>query len=153
MNNKGFTLVELLATVLILSIITGIATISYTSYLKKTKSKAEEIFKENVSNYIDAFISANTSKLTDEELVGNNAYSQKYNNHSITFQDIINDNIIIPSNLKNSANKKECSKDTSIKVYRDNNFVYCYVVDLDCLDSSDKRLTNCSSYIKNKIGG
>ena len=96
MNNKGFTLVELLATVLILSIITGIATISYTSYLKKTKSKAEEIFKENVSNYIDAFISANTSKLTDEELVGNNVYSQKYNNHSITFQDIINDNIIIP---------------------------------------------------------
>ena len=94
MNNKGFTLVELLATVIILSLITGIGIVSYTSYLKNTKSKTEEVFKNNVSDYIDAFISANTNKLTDDTLAGNNVYTQKYDNHSITFQDIINDNII-----------------------------------------------------------
>lgn len=153
MNNKGFTLVELLATVIILSLITGIGIVSYTSYLKNTKSKTEEVFKKNVSDYIDAFVSANTNKLTDDTLAGNNVYTQKYDDHSITFQDIIDDNIIIPSNLKNSANKKTCSTNTNITVYRDNNYVYCYIVELDCLDSSDNRLTNCSSYIMDRIGG
>ena len=95
MNNKGFTLVELLATIIILGLITGISVMSYTSYLNNAKSKTEEVFKNNVSDYIDAFISANTSKLTDDTLAGNNVYTQKYNNHSITFQDIIDDNIII----------------------------------------------------------
>ena len=113
MNNKGFTLVELLATVIILSLITGIGIVSYTSYLKNTKSKTEEVFKNNVSDYIDAFISANTNKLTDDTLAGNNVYTQKYDDHSITFQDIINDNIIIPGNLMNSANKKTCSINTN----------------------------------------
>lgn len=153
MNNKGFSLVELLATVIILSLITGIGIVSYTSYLKNTKSKTEEVFKNNVSDYIDAFVSANTSKLTDDTLAGNNVYTQKYNNHYITFQDIIDDNIIIPSNLMNSANKKTCSINTNITVYRDNHYVYCYIVELDCLDSSDNRLTNCSSYIMDRIGG
>ena len=153
MNNKGFTLVELLATVIILSLITGIGIVSYTSYLKNTKSKTEEVFKNNVSDYIDAFISANTNKLTDDTLVGNNVYTQKYDDHSITFQDIIDDNIIIPGDLMNSANKKTCSINTNITIYRDNNYVYCYIVELDCLDSSDNRLTNCSSYIMDRIGG
>ena len=153
MNNKGFTLVELLATVIILSLITGIGIVSYTSYLKNTKSKTEEVFKKNVSDYIDAFVSANTVKLTDDTLAGNNVYIQKYDNHAITFQDIINDNIIIPGNLMNSANKKTCSTNTNITVYRDNHYVYCYIVELDCLDSSDNRLTNCSSYIMDRIGG
>ncbi len=153
MNNKGFTLVELLATIIILGLVTGISVMSYTSYLNNAKSKTEEVFKNNVSDYIDAFISTNTSKLTDDALAGNNVYTQKYNNHSITFQDIIDDNIIIPSNLMNSANKKTCSTNTNITIYRDNNYVYCYIVELDCLESSDNRLTNCSSYIMDRIGG
>lgn len=152
MNNKGFTLVELLATIIILGIITGISVMSYTSYLNNAKTKTEDVFKKNISDYIDAFISSNTNKLTDNNLVGNNVYSQKYNNHSITFQDIIDNNIIIPSNLKNSANEKTCSINTNITVYRDNNYVYCFVVELDCLNTNDNKLTNCSSYIIDRIG-
>ena len=153
MNNKGFTLVELLATIIILGLITGISVMSYISYLNNAKSKTEEVFKKNISDYIDAFITLNTNKLTDDTLVGNNVYSQKYNKHSITFQDIIDNNIITTNNLKNSANKKTCSINTNITIYRDNNYVYCFVVELDCLDSSDNRLTNCSSYIMDRIGG
>ena len=153
MNNKGFTLVELLATIIILGLITGISVMSYISYLNNAKSKTEEVFKKNISDYIDAFITLNTNKLTDDTLVGNNVYSQKYNKHSITFQDIIDNNIITTNNLKNSVNKKTCSINTNITIYRDNNYVYCFVVELDCLDSSDNRLTNCSSYIMDRIGG
>ena len=100
MNNKGFTLVELLATIIILGLVTGISIMSYTSYLNNAKSKTEEVFKNNVSDYIDAFISANTSKLTDDTLAGNNVYTQKDDDHSITFQDIIDDNIINPIEIK-----------------------------------------------------
>lgn len=153
MNNKGFTLVELLATIIILGLITSIGTLAYTGYLKNTKEKTEEVFKKNISDYIDAFITSNTNELTNDTLAGksNNIYIQKYNNHSITFQDIIDNNIITTNNLKNSANKKTCSENTNITVYRDNNYVYCFAVELDCVDSNNI-LTNCSSYITDRIG-
>lgn len=153
MNNRGFTLVELLATIIILSIIVGVGVMTYTNYLDSSKERTEEVFKKNISDYIDAFITANTGKLTDDTLEGNNVYKVKYNNHAITFQDIIDDNIITQNNLTNNTNKKKCSVNTNITIYRDNNYVYCYAVELDCLDSNDNKLTNCSSYIIDKLGG
>lgn len=153
MNNKGFTLVELLATIMILALIAGISMISYSGYLNRSKDKTEEIFKKNISDYIDAFITSNTNNFSDNTLVGNNVYSQKYNNHIITFQDLIDSNIINAKDLKNNTNNKVCSTNTNITIYRDNNYVYCFIVYLNCLDSSDNEVSNCSSYIMDKIGG
>lgn len=153
MNNKGFTLVELLATIMILALIAGISMISYSGYLNRSKDKTEEIFKKNISDYIDAFITSNTNNFSDNTLVGSNVYSQKYNNHTITFQDLIDSNIINAKDLKNNTNNKVCSTNTNITIYRDNNYVYCFIVYLNCLDSSDNEVSNCSSYIMDKIGG
>lgn len=153
MNNKGFTLVELLATIIILALIAGISMISYNGYLNRSKDKTEEIFKKNISDYIDAFITSNTNKFSDNTLVGSNVYSQKYNNHMITFQDLIDSNIINVKDLKNNTNNKVCSTNTNITIYRDNNYVYCFIVHLDCLDTSDNEVSNCSSYIVDKLGG
>lgn len=153
MNNKGFTLVELLATIMILALIAGISMISYSGYLNRSKDKTEEIFKKNISDYIDAFITSNTNNFSDNTLVGSNVYSQKYNNHTITFQDLIDSNIINAKDLKNNTNNKVCSTNTNITIYRDNNYVYCFIVYLNCLDSSDNEVSNCSSYIVDKLGG
>lgn len=153
MNNKGFTLVELLATIMILALIAGISMISYSGYLNRSKDKTEEIFKKNISDYIDAFITSNTNNFSDNTLVGSNVYSQKYNNHTITFQDLIDSNIINAKDLKNNTNNKVCSTNTNITIYRDNNYVYCFIVYLNCLDSSDNEVSNCSSYIMDRIGG
>ena len=153
MNNKGFTLVELLATIMILALIAGISMISYSGYLNRSKDKTEEIFKKNIYDYIDAFITSNTNNFSDNTLVGSNVYSQKYNNHTITFQDLIDSNIINAKDLKNNTNNKVCSTNTNITIYRDNNYVYCFIVYLNCLDSSDNEVSNCSSYIMDKIGG
>ena len=153
MNNKGFTLVELLATIMILALIAGISMISYSGYLNRSKDKTEEIFKKNISDYIDAFITSNTNNFSDNTLVGSNVYSQKYNNHTITFQDLIDSNIINAKDLKNNTNNKVCSTNTNITIYRDNNYVYCFIVYLNYLDSSDNEVSNCSSYIMDKIGG
>lgn len=153
MNNKGFTLVELLATIMILALIAGISMISYSGYLNRSKDKTEEIFKKNISDYIDAFITSNTNNFSDNTLVGSNVYSQKYNNHTITFQDLIDSNIINAKDLKNNTNNKVCSTNTNITIYRDNNYVYCFIVYLNCLDTSDNEVSNCSSYIVDKLGG
>lgn len=49
-NNKGFTLVELLATVLILGILSVAALIAYTSYLTSTRNKAYDTMARSAAN-------------------------------------------------------------------------------------------------------
>ena len=56
MGNKGFTLIEMLAVVLILSIIMGIATNGVISYINTSKIKSEKIFVDKIANYIDSYI-------------------------------------------------------------------------------------------------
>ncbi len=62
MNNKGFTLVELLATIVILSLITSITVVTITSVYSNSKDKAEEVFKQELTNIIEDYITMNNSK-------------------------------------------------------------------------------------------
>ena len=50
MNNKGFSLVELLAAVLILGIITMLSVMAYTKYLSSTRLKAYDTMAESAAN-------------------------------------------------------------------------------------------------------
>ena len=48
MNNKGFTLIEVLAVLVILSIIMGLALPAFTSTMERSKKKNDILYKEKV---------------------------------------------------------------------------------------------------------
>lgn len=160
MGNKGFTLIEMLAVVLILSIIMGIATNGVISYINTSKIKSEKIFVDKIANYIDSYIalygsSMNTigneytfkkrKKLTknnDElECIDSNSYDVtaiELNSFSLDKITEGNNsegyaNLVEKNDLVNPANKKKCFNDTNnplVRVFRDSDYVYYYYVDL-----------------------
>ena len=48
LNNKGFTLIEILAAVAIMSILSGVAVMAVTRYIEKTQREAYEIMQKTV---------------------------------------------------------------------------------------------------------
>ena len=48
MNNKAFTLVELLATIVIISLLAGIATVSYTAIIHQSSDKVFKSYEETM---------------------------------------------------------------------------------------------------------
>lgn len=160
MGNKGFTLIEMLAVVLILSIIMGIATNGVISYINTSKIKSEKIFVDKIANYIDSYIalygsSMNTigneytfkkcKKLTKNndklECIDSNSYDVtaiELNSFSLDKITEGNNNegyanLVEKNDLVNPANKKKCFNDTNnpyVRVFRDSDYVYYYYVDL-----------------------
>lgn len=54
-NNKGFTLVELIATIVVLAIVAGIGTYSITSIIRKSKEENYELLKNNIRSAAETF--------------------------------------------------------------------------------------------------
>ena len=48
MNKKGFSLVELLATIVIIALLSGIATISYSSFIKQSEDNTFERYQDTM---------------------------------------------------------------------------------------------------------
>ena len=61
MNNKGFSLIELLAVIAIIGIIAAIATISYNSFIKTSKDKVFENYMDSMHEGIIMLYSKNPS--------------------------------------------------------------------------------------------
>ena len=55
LNNKGFTLVELLATIAILAIVMGIATFSITAIIKNSKEKNYQLLITNIKDAAETY--------------------------------------------------------------------------------------------------
>ena len=64
MNRKGFTLTELLATLVILGIVSTIVLISVTGTLNGTKDKTEEVFIKTIRDAMDIYTDSDGRKLT-----------------------------------------------------------------------------------------
>lgn len=56
MKNKGFTLVELLATIVIIALISGIAVVSYNSIHNRTRTKVYETYEDGMKVAIQELI-------------------------------------------------------------------------------------------------
>ena len=84
MNKKGFTLVELLAVIVILAIIGGIAAISYNAIMENTKTKSyinyEQSMKSSAMLYIMDYGYKN--KITLNELISSNKIDEFSNPNS-----------------------------------------------------------------------
>ena len=162
MNRKGFTLVELLATLVVLGIVVGITVATITGVFKGTKEKTEEVFIGTIKDALDMYISSDARKLN----YGSTVKCELSKTHgkvnlyeatdSVTFEDVIDSTYspITRADLHNPANKDkdtyECFKDGNygtLKVYRDDDYVYYYKISksvFGCLNSTGD-ITNLPS--------
>ena len=73
MNNKGFTLIEILAVIAIIAILSGIGIIAYSKYMDSSREKSLDIIKSTSINAADEFFmdNPNDTEVTFEELTKN----------------------------------------------------------------------------------
>lgn len=168
MNNKGFTLVEMLAVVVILGIVMGIATNGVLSYIETSKKKSEKIFVDKIENAIKSYISLNGSGISnktgespiaftkckrvisggsscsDDDKVDSTAYALNgFKLSEITDRDDDSANLVRKDSMVNPKNKEKCfedGKDPEVSLFKDSEKVYYYYVDLSELscDISDE---------------
>ena len=156
MGNKGFTLVELLSALVILSLVVGLGIGVFNFNMKNIKEKTEEVFIDTLKDAVDMYLSSELGSLKISDVCGNklekmhsssiDVYKVTKNDGSkVKFSDIINSSYkpISLSDFVNPANKGldgkyECNINAEINVYRDDDFVYYYSIDksgLGCLNN------------------
>lgn len=177
MNNKGFTLVELLATIVILGIVMGIASYGVISAINNSKIKSEKLFVDKIGTAIEGYLSIEGNRLveipdtttefqkcrSDQENDSANCRTSELKELStIHLKDIteINNNsrlkikTINESDLVNPKNKKNCvigDNNPEIRVFKDSEYKYYYYLDLTENTSCEISYENAviSNLIKN----
>lgn len=154
MNNKGFTLVELLAVVVITGLVMGIATYGIVGTIQRSRDRNEEMFVEKIGEIVDEYIAFNGSSFAVsgnsycvKNCSTNPIYAKKIN-ANIGLNVLVQEKLVDNNKFVNPVSKKRCldgGKNPSIVMYRDDNYVYYYYVDL----SGDK--TSCNVSSKNDI--
>lgn len=147
MNNKGFTLVELLATLVILALVVGLSLSAFNFNFGNAKKKTEEVFVDTLRDAVDTYLSSEFGNLKSYDECPK-PLEKKYNTNvrvykvkdKITFKDIIDSDYkpITESDLINPANEEKCNINAVINVYRDEDYIYYYSIDkngLGCLKS------------------
>lgn len=162
MNNKGFTLIELLAVIIVLAIVSSITIMAVNGSYSNAKVKSERVFINNVTKAVEAYIDENmTSGWGGVSRVGE---YEKYNidknecdnsttfcyvnvyKRSFPFQKVIDSGYLKKDEVVNPNNDNSCYDDsTEVMVYRDSDYVYCFMVKLGCLgkDGKDGVINTC----------
>lgn len=159
MDNKGFTLVEMLATVVILGIVMGIATYGVISAIDKSKEKSEKLFVSKLEDVIQSYIGDNRMNWRTGTIIGNFIKCRRFNdddsscisdddsrtanfygingdglnNSSFSLNVLANERYIQGGVIKNPRNKLDClsgGKNPIVTLYKDDDSVYYYYVDL-----------------------
>lgn len=156
LNKKGFTLIELIAVIVILSIILVFVVPNLLDTYKRSKLKTEKAFVDQLSKGIESYITLYSNEMSFskvdgkfvKEITDNRSDKPSYDvdvyKADITVKDIIDKNIIESSEYINPGNRgdntKKCKPETdTITVYRDSDFVYCFKMPpMDCLTDDFK---------------
>lgn len=141
MNRKGFTMIELLAVIVVLGIVLVITFPNMTDVFKSSKLKSEEAFVERISQSIDSYVTLNSSNITFEKqagtfkkVLGTKEPPVDVYKGTITMNTIIGSNIITGKDYKNPGNENvACNVNAEIEVYRDSDYVYCHKIKKDSL--------------------
>lgn len=140
MNRKGFTMIELLAVIVVLGIVLVITFPNMTDVFKSSKLKSEEAFVERISQSIDSYVTLNSSSIgffeygTAIKNYGGSDHSVNVYKKTITMNTIIGSNIITGKDYKNPGNENvACNVNAEIEVYRDSDYVYCHKIKKDSL--------------------
>lgn len=162
MNNKGFTLIELLAVIIVLAIVSSITIMAVNGSYSNAKVKSERVFINNVTKAVEAYIDENmtsgwggVSRVGEYEKydIDNNecdnsttfCYVNVYK-RSFPFQKILDSGYLKKDEVVNPNNDNSCYDDsTEVMVYRDSDYVYCFMVKLGCLgkDGKDGVINTC----------
>ena len=156
LNKKGFTLIELIAVIVILSIILVFVVPNLLDTYKRSKLKTEKAFVDQLSKGIESYITLYSNEMSFSKVDGNfvkeitdnrsdkPSYDVDVYKADITVKYIIDKNIIESSEYINPGNRgdntKKCKPETdTITVYRDSDFVYCFKMPpMDCLTDDFK---------------
>lgn len=163
MDNKGFTLIELLAVIIVLAIVSSITIMAVNGSYSNAKVKSERVFINNVTKAVEAYIDENMTsgwggvsrvgeyekyKIEKNECDDSTTYCDvDVYKRSFPFQKVIDsgylkkDEVVNPNNKEKNADgtDKACYDDsTEVMVYRDSDYVYCFMVKLDCLGKDGK---------------
>ncbi len=169
MNKKGFTLVELLAVIVILGLVAGISIVAVFTSLRKAKVKAEKEFLTQLSNSVEAYIDLCRSNMaTDKgecsvfdsitEEIGSilkshgniQVYKDNYNDANF-FDNIVHEGIINRNDFMNPVNSKDCYNGAYIHFYKDDDFVYYYKIVLPaCVDYNENVIHSLPNGFSNK---
>lgn len=141
MNRKGFTMIELLAVIVVLGIVLIITFPNISDIFKGSKLKSEEAFIDRISQSIDSYVTLNSSSIgfleagTAQKNYGGTDHNVNIYKGTITIQTIINDGIITEKDYKNPGNENVgCNVNAEIEVYRDSDYVYCHKIKKDSLE-------------------
>ena len=118
---KGFTLIEILAVIVLLAVITLITTPMIYSYIKQSKSEAFESGVKNVFDSVNAYMSSNENlkeiSVTDDSLnLKNSVYTSGtifINSEGSLEAENVSDGIFCASGVKNELNVSEAN-DTAL---------------------------------------
>ena len=168
MDNKGFTLVEMLAVVVVLSLVMGIAGYGVMSTIQHSKEKSEGIFVARVSDLIQEYLALKGSSL---DMNGLEYHFDKCSDGkcrsvkatqltSIHLQDLIIERLVDEDAFVNPTNKKKCldGKNPEVLVYKDDDYVYYYYVNLNgdntsCEIGSNNAIINTlPASLRQKVG-
>ena len=141
MNKRGFTLVEILATIVIIALVTIIGTVSVNGIRKRISQKIFASKLELVVTSAKSWGQDNKESLTEVLNVNGVNYSGK----TITIAYLLNTKYITDEE-KNKINDNDDIdiSSTQLYVYKDNNRVY------SCIVTSSIRSTDSSTYDKYK---
>ncbi|MDO5569027.1 MAG: type II secretion system protein [bacterium] len=129
MNNEGFTLIELLICIVIFSIIVLICVPLIMANQKKYEDISNDTFNSTIDHAINSYITLKGSNLD---------YDTFYNDtikvtHKIEMNKLVEEGLL-DENLHNTKKEKCDIATSSFKLGRDDNYKYCYVVEMNCLE-------------------
>ena len=149
MNNKGFTLIELLAVIIVLAIVSSITIMAVNGSYSNAKVKSERVFINNVTKAVEAYIDENMTSGWGGDFAGDYVKYDIDKNEcddsttycdvdvykrSFPFQKVIDSGYLKKDEVVNPNNDNSCYDDsTEVMVYRDSDYVYCFMVKLGCL--------------------
>lgn len=157
MNKKGFTLVELLATLVILGIVFGLVIVGVNYNIKTTKEKAEEVFIGTIKDALKIYIDSDAKNLdfTSTEYCIDKSLKNNVKvmvSNAVSLTTVVNSKYspLDVKDLVNPNNEKENCNVTSeiVYIYRDEDYVYYYDVaksSLSCLTTTSGNITNLPS--------
>ena len=138
LNKKGFTLIELIAVIVIIALLFMFVVPNFSKYLEASRQKSEEIFygeiEDTINNYVSLYkseLELDTSvvkKISKEDSLLGTSYDVKvYRYKYLSFGNIIDKGILNEGEFVNPNGNIKYDKDSStFTVYRDSDYVYCF---------------------------